>query len=70
MNRLSLFAKISVFSVVFWLTLFAFIPNLLVFVSSFLTKGTDEFLIFSGSLDSYEKLLNPIYLSIFLDSLY
>ena len=70
MNRLSFFAKISVFSVVFWLTLFALIPNLLVFVSSFLTKGTDEFLIFSGSLDSYEKLFNPIYLSIFLDSLY
>lgn len=70
MNKLSLFAKISVFTVVFWLMLFAFLPNLLVIISSFLTKGTDEFLIFSGSLESYRKLFNPIYFSIFLDSLY
>jgi spermidine/putrescine transport system permease protein len=70
MNRLSLFAKISVFSVVFWLLLFALLPNLLVFVSSFLTKGDNDFLIFTASSESYLKLLNPIYLSVFLDSLY
>lgn len=70
MNRLSLFAKISVFSVVFWLLLFALLPNLLVIVSSFLTKGDNEFLIFTGSFQSYIKLFDPIYLSVFLDSLY
>ncbi|MDZ7817074.1 MAG: hypothetical protein U5K55_00030 [Aliarcobacter sp.] len=56
MNRLSLFAKISVFLVVFWLLLFALLPNLLVIVSSFLTKGDNEFLIFTGSFQSYIKL--------------
>jgi spermidine/putrescine transport system permease protein len=70
MNKLSLFAKISVFSVVFWLLLFALLPNLLVFVSSFLTKGDNEFLIFTASSESYLKLFNPMYLSVFLDSLY
>lgn len=70
MNRLSLFAKISVFLVVFWLLLFALLPNLLVIVSSFLTKGDNEFLIFTGSFQSYIKLFDPIYLSVFLDSLY
>lgn len=70
MNRLSLFAKISVFSVVFWLLLFALLPNLLVFISSILTKGDNDFLIFTASSESYLKLFNPIYLSVFLDSLY
>lgn len=70
MNRLSFFAKISIASLSIWLLLFAFVPNLLVFLSSFLTKGEDEFLIYAFSFESYTKLINPIYLSIFLDSLY
>lgn len=70
MNKLSLFVKLSIFSVVAWLLLFALLPNLLVVVSSFLTKGESNFLVFSGSIDSYIKLFDPIYLSVFLDSFY
>ncbi len=70
MNRLSFFAKFSIFSVVFWLLLFALLPNILVLVSSFLTKGDDTFLIFSPTIQSYTKLFDPIYLTVFLDSIY
>jgi spermidine/putrescine transport system permease protein len=70
MNKISLFAKISIFSVVFWLLSFALLPNLLVVISSFLTKGDSEFLIFIGSFESYIKLFDSQYLSLFFDSLY
>lgn len=70
MNKLSLFSKVSIFFVVFWLLVFALLPNLLVIGSSFLTKGEDTFLIFDLSLNSYLKLFDPVYLSVFLDSIY
>ncbi|MBD3823715.1 MAG: ABC transporter permease subunit [Epsilonproteobacteria bacterium] len=70
MNRLSLFAKLSIAALSLWLLLFAFVPNLLVLISSFLTKGESEFLIYAFSFESYFKLIDPIYLGIFLDSLY
>lgn len=69
MNRLSTFSKISIISVLIWLLLFALIPNFLVLVSSFLIKGENEFLIFTPSFDSYLKLFDIVYLSVFLDSL-
>lgn len=55
--------------VLFWLLLFALIPNLLVVISSFLTKGESQFLIYDFSLESYKKLFDIVYLSVFLDSL-
>ncbi|RXJ67660.1 spermidine/putrescine ABC transporter permease PotB [Halarcobacter ebronensis] len=70
MNRLSLFAKLSISLVVFWLILFALFPNLLVIGISFLTKSESDFFTFAFSTESYTKLLNPVYLSVFLDSLY
>lgn len=69
MNKLSIFSKISLTLVLSWLVLFALIPNLLVLISSFLTKGSDEFFIFSFSLESYKKLFDTVYLGVFADSL-
>ncbi|MDD2698196.1 MAG: ABC transporter permease subunit [Arcobacteraceae bacterium] len=67
-KKLPLFAKISIGLLSFWLLLFAFLPNLLVLVSSFLTKGETEFLIYDGTLSNYAKIADPLYLSIFLSS--
>lgn len=47
----------------------ALVPFLLVFVASFLTKGEDQFLAFAFSLESYAKILDPMYGAIFLSSL-
>lgn len=52
-----------------WLSVFAFIPFFLVFVASFLTKGSSEFLEFTFSLQSYVRIFDPLYLSVFLNSL-
>lgn len=67
-KKLPLFAKISIGLLSFWLLLFAFLPNLLVLVASFLTKGETEFLIYDGTLSNYAKIADPLYLSIFLSS--
>lgn len=69
MNKLSFFSKISISMVLVWLVLFALIPNFLVIISSFLTKGDTQFLLFDFSLDSYIKLFDYTYLSVFLDSM-
>jgi spermidine/putrescine transport system permease protein len=61
-KKLPLFAKISIGLLSFWLLLFAFLPNLLVLVSSFLTKGETEFLIYDGTLSNYAKIADPLYL--------
>ncbi|WP_198304755.1 ABC transporter permease [Arcobacter vandammei] len=70
MSKIFSFSKISIFVVVFWLLAFALLPHILVVISSFLTKGEDEFLNFTLSFESYIKLFDPIYLNIFLDSVY
>lgn len=70
MNKHSFFSKFSITILIIWLVLFALLPNLLVFFSSFLTKGEEKFLLFIPTFENYAKLLNATYLSIFLDSLY
>ena len=70
MNKILSFSKISIFVIVFWLLCFALLPHILVIISSFLTKGEDNFLELSLSIESYLKLFDPIYFKIFLDSIY
>lgn len=63
--------KLTAVSVIwFWLITFALFPNLLVVIASFLERGRDEFVVFAFTLDSYRRLLDPLYLSVLLDSLY
>jgi len=52
----------------FWLVAFALLPNLLVFVASFLQRGSDEFVAFAFTLGNYQRLLDPLYLGLLLDS--
>lgn len=70
MNKILSFSKISIFVIVFWLLCFALLPHILLIISSFLTKGEDNFLELSLSIESYLKLFDPIYFKIFLDSIY
>ena len=64
----SAFARFAVGTLAFWIVLFAFMPQLMVFTASFLTKGTERFVRFEGTLQNYARLADPIYLGIFLDS--
>jgi spermidine/putrescine transport system permease protein len=64
-----LFRKLSIFGISSWLILFGFLPFLLVFIASFLTRGDQEFLIYTFSTASYFKIFDPLYLNIFIVSL-
>ena len=64
------FKLIAVGVLWFWLIAFALLPNLLVVIASVLERGSDEFVAFAFTLDSYRRLLDPLYLGVLLDSLW
>lgn len=64
------FKLVAVGTIWFWLVTFALVPNLLVVVASFLQRGSDEFVAFAFTLGNYQRLLDPLYLSLLLDSLW
>lgn len=59
----------SIWSISAWLILFGLVPFALVVIASFLTRGDQEFFIYTFSIESYRKLLDPLYLNIFWSSL-
>jgi len=67
-NAIGAFGKTSLGVLGVWLILFAFVPFILVFITSFLTKGDESFIRFVFSLESYAKIMDPLYGSIFLSS--
>ncbi len=69
MKERSAFRNIAVGLVVIWLTLFALIPNLMVAVVSLLQRDERHFIAPTLSLESYARLLDPLYLNVFTDSL-
>jgi len=68
-NSIGLFGKTSIGLFATWLGLFALIPFVLVFCASFLTKGEESFLVWEFSWQSYQKIIDPLYGSIFVSSL-
>ncbi len=69
-NAIGTFGKSSLGLFAFWLIFFALIPFILVFFASFLTKGEESFLLLQFSLESYRKIIDPIYGTIFINSLW
>jgi len=53
-----------------WLLVLVLLPNLLVIAASFATRDPQEFLSLPLTLESYQRLINPLYLSVFSHSLY
>ncbi|MEW5773877.1 MAG: spermidine/putrescine ABC transporter permease PotB [Thermodesulfobacteriota bacterium] len=66
----SLFRTLAVGGVMAWLLVFVAAPNLLVLGASFASRGETEFLALPVSLDSYSRLLSPLFAGIFADSFY
>ncbi|HEX4870762.1 MAG TPA: spermidine/putrescine ABC transporter permease PotB [Nevskiaceae bacterium] len=52
-----------------WLLALVLVPNLLVLAASLLTRDPAHFLQLPLTLDNYRRLLDPLYLRVFLDSL-
>lgn len=53
-----------------WLIIFALIPNVLVIATSFLSRDSSEFIRLPLTIGSYTRLLDPLYLEVFLHSLW
>jgi spermidine/putrescine transport system permease protein len=53
-----------------WLTLFVFMPNLLVVITSFLTRDTTATVSLPINTNSYLRTLDPLYLQVLWDSLF
>ena len=66
----SWFTRLSLASVSAWLAVFAVAPALLVLTASFLARGQAEFVVPEFSLAGYAHILDPIFLQVFLRSVY
>jgi spermidine/putrescine transport system permease protein len=62
------FRGVAVAGTWFWLLLFALLPNLMVVAVSFMERGDDEFVRLAFSLESYARLLDPLYAGVFWTS--
>lgn len=53
-----------------WLLIFALLPNILVIAVSFLTRDGSAFISFPVSIDSYVRMMDPLYFDVFVHSLW
>lgn len=65
-----MFRRIAIGIIFFWLTVFVFFPNLMVWITSFLIR--DEISIVKPilTLNNYERLIDPVFFQIFVNSFY
>lgn len=64
------FQNFTVAIIFAWLLFFVLIPNLLVLATSFLTRDSSNLINFTFSLDSYKRLIEPLYAQVLWNSLY
>ena len=53
-----------------WLLIFALLPNILVIAVSFLTRDSSAFISLPVSIDSYVRMIDPLYFEVFMHSLW
>lgn len=64
------FQTITVGVIFGWLIFFVLVPNLLVLLTSFMTKDSSNLIEFTLSLDGYSRLIDPLYSKVLWNSLY
>lgn len=69
MKSTSKFQNVVIATIVGWLVLFVFLPNLMIIVTSFLTRDDAHIVAMVFSLDNYARLLDPLYFDVLLHSL-
>ncbi|MCS2163013.1 spermidine/putrescine ABC transporter permease PotB [Scandinavium sp. H11S7] len=69
MKNTSKFQKVVIATIVGWLVVFVFLPNLMIIGTSFLTRDDASFVKMVFSLDNYARLLDPLYFDVLLHSL-
>ncbi len=68
-ERVSKFQNVVIVTIVGWLVLFVFLPNLMIIGTSFLTRDDASFVKMVFTLDNYARLLDPLYFEVLLHSL-
>lgn len=53
-----------------WLLIFALLPNLLVIAVSFFSRDSTEFISLPLTLNSYSRMMDPLYFEVFVHSLW
>ncbi|MDN5621341.1 MAG: spermidine/putrescine ABC transporter permease PotB [Psychrobacter sp.] len=53
-----------------WLLIFALLPNILVIAVSFLTRDSSDFISLPVNIDSYIRMVDPLYFEVFVHSLW
>ena len=61
MKNTSKFQNVVIATIVGWLVLFVFLPNLMIIATSSLTRYSD-FVALVFTLDNYSRLLDPVYI--------
>ena len=69
MKNTSKFQNVVIATIVGWLVLFVFLPNLMIIGTSFLTRDDASFVKMVFTLDNYTRLLDPLYFEVLLHSL-
>ena len=69
MKRSRKFQNIVIATIVGWLLIFVFLPNLMIIGASFLTRDDDHFVRAVFTLDNYTRLTDSLYLDVLLHSL-
>ena len=69
MKNTSKFQNVVIVTIVGWLVLFVFLPNLMIIGTSFLTRDAASFVKMVFTLDNYTRLLDPLYFEVLLHSL-
>ncbi len=68
MNESKVFRRVTIGIIAFWLIVFVFFPNILVFIVSFLTRDEANLIAFKPTLENYLKIADPIYLQVLINS--
>lgn len=70
MNEKNRLKSLSILLISVWLGLFVLIPNLMILVLSVLTRDETQFYRWEYSWESYLRLFDPIYLQVFIHSMW
>ncbi|MDB1123877.1 spermidine/putrescine ABC transporter permease PotB [Vibrio algarum] len=70
MNSKISLQKAIISLIVIWLTLFVMLPNVMIIVTSFLTRDEANLIEMTFTLDNYARLFDPLYLKVLSHSFY
>jgi spermidine/putrescine transport system permease protein len=70
MRTTNLFRRISIGGAALWLGVFAVLPFLLIFATSFLTRDEASFVALQPSLEGYAGIAGPVFLDVLWQSVY